>query len=81
MEVKAEVPRLEYIAVSLKCEAEEPVPIAACARLCAPLGDLAPGVKLEEADKDPLDRGMDCPVRTLGSSPCSGREAGSSGES
>ncbi|XP_038266239.1 spindlin interactor and repressor of chromatin-binding protein isoform X1 [Dermochelys coriacea] len=57
MEVKAEVPRLEYIAVSLKCEAEEPVPIAACARLCAPLGDLAPGVKLEEADKDPLDRG------------------------
>ncbi|XP_043375058.1 spindlin interactor and repressor of chromatin-binding protein isoform X2 [Dermochelys coriacea] len=58
MEVKAEVPRLEYIAVSLKCEAEEPVPIAACARLCAPLGDLAPGVKLEEADKDPLDRGQ-----------------------
>ncbi|KAM9134463.1 spindlin interactor and repressor of chromatin-binding protein isoform 2-T2 [Pangshura tecta] len=57
MEVKAEVPRLEYIAVSLKCEAEEQVPIAACAQLCAPVGDLTPGVKLEEADKDPLDRG------------------------
>ncbi|XP_042705649.1 spindlin interactor and repressor of chromatin-binding protein isoform X5 [Chrysemys picta bellii] len=57
MEVKAEVPRLEYIAVSLKCEAEEPVPIAACAQLCAPVGGLAPGVKLEEADKEPLDRG------------------------
>ncbi|XP_050813595.1 spindlin interactor and repressor of chromatin-binding protein isoform X2 [Gopherus flavomarginatus] len=57
MEVKAEVSRLEYIAVSLKCEAEEPVPIAACAQLCAPMGDLAPGVKLEEADKEPLDRG------------------------
>ncbi|XP_039338613.1 spindlin interactor and repressor of chromatin-binding protein isoform X2 [Mauremys reevesii] len=57
MEVKAEVPRLEYIAVSLKCEAEEQVPIAACAQLCAPVGDLAPGVKLEEADKEPLDRG------------------------
>ncbi|KAH1168456.1 hypothetical protein KIL84_003939 [Mauremys mutica] len=56
MEVKAEVPRLEYIAVSLKCEAEEQVPIAACAQLCAPVGDLAPGVKLEEADKEPLDR-------------------------
>uniref|UniRef100_A0A8C0IK82 SPIN-DOC-like zinc-finger domain-containing protein n=1 Tax=Chelonoidis abingdonii TaxID=106734 RepID=A0A8C0IK82_CHEAB len=56
MEVKAEVPQLEYIAVSLKCEAEEPVPIAACAQLCAPVGDLAPGVKLEEADKEPLDR-------------------------
>uniref|UniRef100_A0A8C4WJ99 SPIN-DOC-like zinc-finger domain-containing protein n=1 Tax=Gopherus evgoodei TaxID=1825980 RepID=A0A8C4WJ99_9SAUR len=55
MEVKAEVSRLEYIAVSLKCEAEEPVPIAACAQLCAPMGDLAPGVKLEEADKEPLD--------------------------
>ncbi|XP_034633444.1 spindlin interactor and repressor of chromatin-binding protein isoform X3 [Trachemys scripta elegans] len=58
MEVKAEVPRLEYIAVSLKCEAEEPVPIAACAQLCAPVGGLAPGVKLEEADKEPLDRGQ-----------------------
>uniref|UniRef100_A0A452HLW8 SPIN-DOC-like zinc-finger domain-containing protein n=1 Tax=Gopherus agassizii TaxID=38772 RepID=A0A452HLW8_9SAUR len=57
MEVKAEVSRLEYIAVSLKCEAEEPVPIAACAQLCAPMGDLAPGVKLEEADKEPLDGG------------------------
>uniref|UniRef100_A0A674I4K9 Spindlin interactor and repressor of chromatin binding n=1 Tax=Terrapene triunguis TaxID=2587831 RepID=A0A674I4K9_9SAUR len=57
MEVKAEVPRLEYIAVSLKCEAEEPVPIAACAQLCAPVGGLATGVKLEEADKEPLDRG------------------------
>ncbi|XP_074861410.1 spindlin interactor and repressor of chromatin-binding protein isoform X2 [Carettochelys insculpta] len=57
MEVKAEGPQLEYIAVSLKCEAEEPVPIAACTRLCAPLGDLAPGVKLEEADKEPLERG------------------------
>ncbi|XP_075795230.1 spindlin interactor and repressor of chromatin-binding protein isoform X4 [Pelodiscus sinensis] len=57
MDVKAEAPQLEYIAVSLKCEAEEPVPIAAFARLCAPLGDLAPAVKLEEADKEPLDRG------------------------
>uniref|UniRef100_A0A8C8R7Z9 SPIN-DOC-like zinc-finger domain-containing protein n=1 Tax=Pelusios castaneus TaxID=367368 RepID=A0A8C8R7Z9_9SAUR len=54
MEVKSEVPQLDFIAVSLKCEAEEPVPIAGCARLCAPLG---PGVKREEADKEPLDAG------------------------